>query len=101
MRVDQVPGLDGAAPAGNPDWDSLLDRPRPDIDVAQFVVLAVEDEGLGFAPGAQDQLARLLEALAHLNGTHPVGEHRIHRRAEYKPRGPPPARPAIEIGILL
>src|SRR5438105_3866322 len=101
MVDDHVPGLDAAASAGHPDWRALLHRARPDVDITQLVVFAVEGERLRLAPGAQDELARLLESLAHLDRRHPIRESRVHRCAEDESCGEPTSRETIEIGILL
>ncbi len=68
-----APGLDRAA-AGNPDRRMrLLDRPRPDVDVALLVVAAVEGEGVLLGPGLHDEVVRLVVALAQLARVLAVG----------------------------
>ena len=57
------PGLDRAA-AGNPDrrMRVVLDRPRPDVDVALLVEAAVEGEGVLLGPGPLHQVVRLVDS---------------------------------------
>ena len=60
----EVPRLDGAA-AGNPDRRvRLLDRARPDVDVADLVVFAVPAEDVGVFPGAADEVVVLAVLVA-------------------------------------
>ncbi len=46
----------------------LLQRPRPDVGVAHAEMVAFERERTGLRPGAQDQVVRLVEALARVGG---------------------------------
>ncbi len=96
----EVPGLDAAATAGHPDRQFLLHRARPDIHIAKLVVLAVERERLRLAPRAQDEPARLLETLPHLDRRLSIRKDRIHRGAEHKPGRQPSTRQAVQICIL-
>src|SRR5437588_3027224 len=59
--------LDGlrAADARYPDRRMrLLQRPRPRVDIAKEVVLAVPEKRSGFRPGLDDKIERFPEALA-------------------------------------
>ena len=80
--ADPVPGLDGA-PAGNPDRRArLLERPRPDVDVAELRVAPVEGEGFLLRPGADDQPLGLAVLLAERDRVLPVAVVRIHARTD-------------------
>src|SRR5262249_3043856 len=50
-----VPRLEAARTRDPYRWMGFLDRPRPDIDIAQLGVFAVERERLVGGPGPQDQ----------------------------------------------
>ena len=77
-----IPGFQ-AARAGNPDgWMGLLHGPRPNADVAQLVVLAVEDSGLVLRPGLHDHVVGLGMALPQGDGHLAVGEGGVHGRAD-------------------
>ena len=65
----------------------LLDRPRPDIDVALLVEAAVEGERSFSGPGAQHEVVRLVVALAQLA--------RISPSAYVVSIGVPTGKPAI------
>ncbi len=87
----EVVGLHRAA-AGDVDRRMrLLDRPRPDVDVAQLVVAAVEGERLALGPGADDQLVRLGVFLAGQGRDLAVAVVGVHRGADRESR-PPAAR---------
>ena len=79
----------------------LLDRPRPDVDVALLVEAAVEGEGLRLRPGPHHQLVRFQVALAQQAGVLAEGVTGVHRRADRKPRDQPPAGDAVEHGEFL
>ena len=90
------------AGAGNPDRRMrLLDRPRPDVDVALLVEAAVEGERVLLLPGAQDEVVRLVVALAQLARVGAVGVGGVHRRAHREAGDQPAARDAVDHGELL
>ncbi len=60
----------------------MLDRSRPDVHVAQLVVLAVPGEYVGLSPRLDDQVVRLLVALAQRRRVHTDGVVAIHRGAD-------------------
>ena len=61
--------------AGHPDARiGLLQRHRPGVHHAVLVVPALEAEGAGLGPGADDQVVRLLEALAVVGRVDAGGE---------------------------
>ena len=67
----KVPGFNRAA-ARNPDWRMrLLERLGPQIDVAQFRVLAVEAEHILLGPRANYQIVRLAYFSRRVAGTSP------------------------------
>src|SRR6185437_10540580 len=88
VRVEEVvidapiPGLDATA-ARNPNRRMrLLDRPRPDINVAELRVFAVESERLGLGPGAQHELAALVIFIAQGRRRFAIGIDGVERRAD-------------------
>ena len=78
----------------------MLDRPRPDVHVALLVEAAVEREGVGVGPGAQDQVVRLMIAVAQQRRVLAVGEAGVHRRADREPGDQPPAGDHVDHGEL-
>ena len=90
------PGLHRAA-ARHPDRRMRrLDRPRPDVHVALLVEPPVEGERVAIGPGAQDQVVRLVIALAQQRRVLAVGVTGVHRRADRKPGDQPPAGDAVD-----
>ena len=91
------PGLDRAA-ARNPDrrMRVVLDRPRPDVDVALLVVAAGEGEGVLLGPRLLYQVVRFVIALAQQAGVLAIGVAGVHRRADRKARDQPAARDAVD-----
>ena len=66
--LDDIFGGRGNAGARNPDRRMrLLDRPRPQVDHAELIMLAVPGENLPRRPRLDDQRQRLAEALALLD----------------------------------
>ena len=61
--VDRLVGAERGAPDRRV---RLLERPRPRVDVAELEVLAIPLEGAGLRPGLDDQVVRLVEAVARL-----------------------------------
>ena len=95
-----APRLDRAG-AGDPDRGMrLLDRPRPDVDVALLVEAAVEGERLFLGPGAQHEVVGLVVAVAQLARVGAVGISRVHRRADREAGDEPAARDAVDHGEL-
>ena len=91
-----LPRLDRAA-ARNPHRRMrLLDRPRPDVDVALLVEAAVEGEGLLLGPRLHDEVVRLEIALAQHRRVLAVGVAGVHRRADREAGDQPPARDAVD-----
>ena len=78
----------------------LLDRPRPDVDVALLVEAAVEGERLLLGPGAQHEVVGLVVAVAQLARVGAVGIGRVHRRADREAGDQAPARDAVDHGEL-
>src|SRR5262249_46344722 len=81
-------------------WVRRLDRTRPGVDVVVAIVLAVEREGPGLRPGAQDQLSRLVKALARMSRIH-AGREILRADAAYKARDHAPAGGDVEHRDLL
>ena len=79
----------------------LLDRPRPDVDVAQLVVAAVESERLARRPGLDDQVMRLGVFLPGQGRDLAVAEVGVHRGADREAGHQPAAADAVEHGELL
>ena len=95
---DPLPGFHAAA-AGDPDGRMrLLDRPRPDVDVAQLVELAVEGERLRLGPRLDDQVVSFAVLVAQRDRGLAVGEIRVHRRADRKAAHEAAARNAVQHG---
>ncbi len=97
----EVPRLDRAAARDVDRRVRLLDRPRPDVHVAQLRVLAVERERLGLGPRLHDQLVRLAVLVTRERGDLAVAEVRVHRRADREARDEPTAADAVEHRELL
>ena len=95
------PRLDRAA-ARDPDrrMRIVLDRPRPDVDVALLVEAAGEGEGLLLGPRLLHQVVRLVVALAQQARVLAVGVAGVHRRADREARDQPAARDAVDHGEL-
>ena len=91
------PCLDRAA-ARNPDRRVrvVLDRPRPDVDVALLVVAAVEGEGVLFGPRLLHQVMGFEVALAQEARVLAVGVAGVHRRADREARDQPAAGDAVD-----
>ena len=101
MLQAEVPGFDAAA-AGNPDGRvRLLQRPRPDVHIAQLGVLAVEAERFRARPRLDDQAVRLVVLVAQRGGRLAVTEIGVHRRADREPGDQPAAAHHVEHGELL
>jgi hypothetical protein len=79
----------------------LLERPRPDVHVAQLGVLAIEREDLRPAPGLHDQVVRLVVLLAQGGRRHAVAEVGVHGGAHREARDEPAAGQAVQHGELL
>ncbi len=79
----------------------LLQRPGPDIDVAQLGVLAVEAEHLRPRPGLHDEVVRLVVLLAQRGRRLPVAEVGVHTGAHREAGHQPPAAEAVQHGELL
>ena len=77
-----------------------LDRARPDVDVALLVEAAVEGEGVGVGPGAQDQVVRLVVAVAQQRRVLAVGVAGVHRRADREAGDQPSAGDHVDHGEL-
>jgi len=92
-----APGLDRAA-ARDPDrWMRIiLDRPRPDVDVALLVEAAGEGEGVLLGPRALHQVMRLVVPLAQQAWVLAVGVAGVHRRADREAGDQPAARDAVD-----
>ena len=91
-----LPGLDRPA-AGDPDRRMrALDRARPDVDVALLVEAAVEGEGVLLGPGLDDQVVRLVIALAQHRRVLAIGVAGVHRRADREAGDQPAARDAVD-----
>ena len=73
-----------------------LHRARPDVDVALLVEAAVEREGVAFGPGAQDQVVRLVVAVAQQRRVLAVGVAGVHRRTDREAGDQPPAGDAVD-----
>ena len=74
----------------------LLDRARPDVDVAQLGVAAVPGERFARRPCLDDQVVRFLILLARQRRDLAVAEIGVHRGADRKARDQPSARDAVE-----
>ena len=80
-----IPGFQ-AAGAGNPDRRvRLLHRARPNADVAQLVVLAVENGRLALRPGLHHHIVGFGVPVAQGDGNLSVGKGGVHRRADGEP----------------
>ena len=96
-----VPGLQ-AAGTGDPHRRvRLLHRTRPDTDVAQLVVLAVENRRLVLGPGLHDHVVRLGVTVTQGNGHLPVREGSVHRGSHRKTGDQTPVGNDVEHRHLL
>ncbi len=102
VEADYILGSGRHAGAGDPDRRMrLLDRPRPQIDHRQLIMLAVPGEHLPRRPRLGDQRQRLAEALALLDRDDAVRERRVSRQSGGKARHEPPAADAVEHRVFL
>ena len=100
--LDDIFGGGGKAGAGNPHRRMrLLDRPRPQVDHAELIMLAVPGENLARRPRLEHQRQRLAEALALLDRHDAVTDHRVRRQAGGKSGHQPAAADAVEHGVFL
>ena len=100
--LDDILGGGGKAGARNPHRRMrLLDRPRPEIDHAELIMLAVPGENLARRPRLEHQRQRLAEALALLDRHDAVIDHRVRRQAGRKSGDQPAAADAVEHGVFL
>src|SRR6202035_2380251 len=74
----------------------LLNRARPDVDVALLVEAAVERESVGRGPRLYHEVVRLVIALAQGRWVLTVGVAGVHRRTHWEPGDQPPARDAVD-----
>src|SRR5262249_19789842 len=102
VEADHVLGRRGDAGARNPDgWMRLLDRPRPEIDHAELIVLAVPGEyllrrpGLGYGPRGR------AVGVALLAGDDAVGQGGVAWRPGREAAPQPPAADAVEHPVFL
>ena len=96
----KIPGRETAA-ARNPHGRMrLLNRPRPDIDHRQFEVLAVPRENLRRRPRLDNQVVRLVVALALLDRRNSVAQVHVLRGPERHAGNHPPAADTIDHRIL-
>ena len=87
----------GNAGARNPDRRMrLLDRPRPEIDHAELIMLAVPGKDLARRPGLDDERQGLAIALALLDRDDAVGDGGVGRQPGGKAGDQPPAADAVE-----
>ena len=97
----EIVGLDRAA-AGDVDRRMrLLQGLRPDIDVAQLGIAAVEGERRVLVPRPHDQLMRLGIFLARQRRNLSVGVVRVHRGANRKAGNEPSAGDIVQHGEFL
>ena len=74
----------------------LLERLRPQVDVAQLGVLAVEREDVLGLPRLENQIVSLVVLLANRRGNFAVAEVGIHRGADREAGDQAPARNHVE-----
>ena len=74
----------------------ILDRSRPDVDVALLIEAAVEREGVAIGPGAQDEVVRLVVAVTQQRRVLAVGVAGVHRRTDRKARDQTAAGDAVD-----
>ncbi len=87
----------GNAGAGNPDRRMrLLDRPRPEIDHAELIVLAVPGKDLARRPGLDDQRQSLAVAFALLDRDDAVRDRGVGRQPGGKSGDEASAADAVE-----
>ncbi len=79
----------------------LLDRPRPEIYVAQLGVAAVEGKRLALGPCAQNQFVGFAVFLARERGDLAVAKIRVHRGAHRKSSHKTSAGNAVQHGEFL
>ena len=74
----------------------LLDRPRPDVDVALLVEAAVEGECFLLGPGFHDEVMRLEIFFAQHRGVLAIGVASVHRRPDRETGDEASARDAVD-----
>src|ERR1700730_14706943 len=74
----------------------LLERFRPQVDIAQLGELASEGEDIVPLPRPQNEVMALVIFLAQRRGYFAVAEIRIHRGADWKTRDQTPAAENVE-----
>ena len=79
----------------------LLERARPEVDVANLVVFAVPGEDVGVLPGAQDQVVVLLVLVAQRGRIGAEAEVVVHRGADRESGDEASARHHVEHGHFL
>src|SRR5438477_12741349 len=72
-----------------------LVRPRPEVNIPQAEMVAVEGEGTGLRPGPDDEIVRLVETLVREEW---INTQRIIFRADaaHEPGNDPPLRQIVE-----
>ena len=79
----------------------VLERARPDVHVANLVVLAVEREWFGFCPRLHHEVVRLVILLSEAGRGRAVGVVGVHGRADRESRYQPAAADAVQHRELL
>ncbi len=98
-----MPGskIDGfhAGSARKPDGRRLLDRARPDVDIAVIVVFSLKCKRAGACPGLDNQVMRLVHTFPTDGGIDVIAKV-FHAGAAHKARDNAPATDNVEHGNL-
>ena len=95
-----VPCLDRPGTRHPDRWTGFLQRTRPQVDIPQLGVLAVERKDLILFPRSQDQLFRLGVLLSESGRIDTVSERGVHRRTDREPCDKPAPADAVQHGKL-